>query len=91
FNVRGRDLLSVVQEAQAAIHKEVVLPPSYRLEWGGQFHHFLEARARLLVVVPLALTLILFLLWLAFRSMRAALLIFLNVPFAIAGGVFALW
>ena len=91
FNVRGRDLLSVVHEAQGAIQKEVVLPPSYRLEWGGQFHHFLEARTRLLLVVPLALTLILFLLWLAFRSMRAALLIFLNVPFAIVGGVFALW
>lgn len=91
LNVRERDLLSVVQEAQGAIAKEVVLPPGYRLEWGGQFHHFIEARTRLMVVVPLALALILFLLWMAFRSLRAALLIFLNVPFAIVGGVFALW
>ncbi|CAN5508490.1 CusA/CzcA family heavy metal efflux RND transporter [soil metagenome] len=91
FNVRGRDLLSVVREAQAAIRAEVRLPTNYRLEWGGQFEHFIEARSRLALVVPLSLVLILFLLWLAFRSIRTALLIFLNVPFAIIGGVFALW
>jgi cobalt-zinc-cadmium resistance protein CzcA len=90
FNVRGRDLLSVVQDAQRAA-EAVTLPGGYHTEWGGQFEHYLEARARLLVVVPLALGLILFLLWLAFGSVRAALLIFLNVPFAIIGGVFALW
>ncbi len=91
FNVRGRDLLSVVHEAQAAIRADVRLPTNYRLEWGGQFEHFIEARSRLALVVPLSLVLILFLLWLAFRSIRTALLIFLNVPFAIIGGVFALW
>ncbi|MEY4579540.1 MAG: hypothetical protein RL701_4243 [Pseudomonadota bacterium] len=91
FNVRGRDLLSVVREAQKAIADHVHLPTSYRAEWGGQFHHYQEAKARLAVVVPLALALIVFLLWMAFRSLRAALLIFLNVPFAVIGGVAALW
>ena len=90
FNVRGRDLLSVVNDAQRAA-AAVKLPVGYHAEWGGQFEHYLEARARLQVVVPLALGLILFLLWLAFGSVRAASIIFLNVPFAIIGGVFALW
>lgn len=91
FNVRGRDLLSVVNDARAAVAREVKLPTSYRLEWGGQFHHYEDAKARLAVVVPLALALIGFLLWMAFRSARAALIIFLNVPFAIVGGVVALY
>lgn len=91
FNVRGRDLLSVVDDAQRAIADRVRIPTGYRVEWGGQFEHYEEAKGRLLIVVPLALALILFLLWMAFRSVRAALLIFLNVPFAIVGGVVALW
>lgn len=91
FNVRGRDLLSVVREAQAAVDRRVKPPTGYRVEWGGQFEHYVEARARLAVVVPVALILVGFLLWMSFRSMRAALLIFLNVPFAIIGGVVALW
>ncbi len=90
FNVRGRDLLSVVNDARAKVDK-LPLPVGYRIEWGGQFHHYLDARARLSVVVPFALSLILFLLWLTFRSMRLSLLIFLNVPFAIIGGITALW
>jgi cobalt-zinc-cadmium resistance protein CzcA len=91
FNVRGRDMLSVVREAQERIARNVVLPTGYRIEWGGQFEHYEEAKQRLSVVVPLALALIGFLLWLAFRSARDAVLIFLNVPFAVVGGVFALW
>jgi cobalt-zinc-cadmium resistance protein CzcA len=91
FNVRGRDLGSVVAEAQAAIEREVALPTGYRAEWGGQFRHYEEARERLLVAVPAALGLILFLLWMAFRSVREALVIFANVPFAAVGGVAALW
>jgi heavy metal efflux system protein len=91
FNVRGRDLLAVVREVQAKVGAELELPTGYRVEWGGQFKHYEEAKARLLVVVPLALALIGFLLWLAFRSARIAVLIFLNVPFAVVGGVFALW
>jgi heavy metal efflux system protein len=91
FNVRGRDLLSVVRDAQARIERDVKPPVGYRIEWGGQFEHYQQARVRLLIVVPLALALILFLLWLAFRSVRTALLIFLNVPFAVIGGVAALY
>ncbi|MER2561852.1 MAG: efflux RND transporter permease subunit [Myxococcaceae bacterium] len=90
FNVRGRDLLSVVRDAQAAT-ASLALPVGYRAEWGGQFENYLEAKARLTIVVPLALALILFLLWLTFRSMKTGLLIFLNVPFAIIGGVISLW
>ncbi|MBP9111496.1 MAG: efflux RND transporter permease subunit [Polyangiaceae bacterium] len=91
FNVRGRDLLSVVKEAQAAVKEGVSLPTEYRAEWGGQFEHYSEARTRLSLVVPLAFALILFLLWLAFDSIRSGLLIFLNIPFAVVGGVIALW
>jgi cobalt-zinc-cadmium resistance protein CzcA len=90
FNVRGRDLQSVVQEAQGKVAAGVRLPTGYRVDWGGQFQHYEQAKARLLVVVPAALLSILFLLWLAFHSMKAASIIFLNVPFAIVGGVFAL-
>ena len=67
------------------------MPVGYRIEWGGTFQHFIEARARLYVAVPLALGLILFLLWLAFRSLPEAFVIFLNIPFAAIGGVLALW
>jgi heavy metal efflux system protein len=91
FNVRGRDLLSVVGDAQGRVAGAVPLPEGYRVEWGGQFEHYEEAKRRLAIVVPLALGLIGFLLWLAFRSVRTAALIFLNVPFAVVGGVFALW
>ncbi|PZR14908.1 MAG: CusA/CzcA family heavy metal efflux RND transporter [Archangium gephyra] len=90
FNVRDRDLLSTVNDAQK-VAAQVQLPPAYRLEWGGQFRHYLEAKDRLLLVVPLALTLILFMLWLAFGEVKTGLVIFLNVPFAIVGGVVALW
>ena len=91
FNVRGRDLLAVVSDAQASVSRDLKLPTGYRAEWGGQFQHYEQARLRLAVVVPLALALILFLLWLAFGSLRTALLISLTVPFAVVGGVVALY
>ena len=91
FNVRGRDLVSTVEEAQAVLAAGPGLPVGYRVEYGGTFEHYIAARDRLAVVVPLALALILFMLWTALGTMRAALIIFLNVPFAIMGGVFALW
>ncbi len=91
FNVRGRDLVSVVAGAQAALASQLQLPVGYRLEWGGQFESYESARRRLTIVVPAVFALILFLLWLAFRAVRPAVLIFLNVPFAVVGGVFALW
>ncbi len=91
LNARGRDVVSLVREAQSAVTAQVVLPPGYRVEWGGQFQSFVAARERLVIVVPLALALILFLLWMAFGRIKPALLIFINVPFAVIGGVAMLW
>ncbi|HEY0133729.1 MAG TPA: efflux RND transporter permease subunit, partial [Nannocystis sp.] len=91
FNVRGRDLVSVVEQVQATLRDGLTLPTGYRVEYGGTFEHYLAARDRLMIVVPLALVLILFLLWTALGRVRAAIIIFLNVPFAIVGGVLALW
>jgi heavy metal efflux system protein len=91
FNVRGRDVVSTVEEARAAVGSKFTLPAGYRIEWGGQFRNYAAARARLAIVVPLALGLILFLLWLAFGKAKPALLVFANVPFAAVGGVLALW
>ena len=89
LNVRDRDLMSVVEDAQAAVAK-LSIPPGFRIEWGGNFKHYDEAKGRLAVVIPIALALIVFLLWMAFRSLKPALLIFTTVPFAVAGGVIAL-
>jgi heavy metal efflux system protein len=89
-NVRGRDIASFVEEAQAKIHQEVRLPSGYSIEWGGQFEHLIRAERRLYLVVPLALTLILSLLYLTFRSLRDALMIFSGVLFARVGGVIGL-
>jgi cobalt-zinc-cadmium resistance protein CzcA len=89
-NVRGRDLVSVVDDARAAVARDIKVPSGYRVEWGGQFENFVSAKQRLLFVVPLALLAILFLLWRAFDRAKPALLIFLNIPFAVIGGVFAL-
>ncbi|MBL8971329.1 MAG: efflux RND transporter permease subunit, partial [Myxococcales bacterium] len=91
FNVRGRDLVSTVEEVQAAVATMDTLPVGYRVEYGGTFEHYLTARDRLALIVPLALLLIVFMLWTALGRMRAALIIFLNVPFAVVGGVLALW
>ncbi len=90
FNVSGRDLVSVVRDSQNAVQRALTLPVGYRLEWGGEFEHYLEAKNRLLFVVPIALTMIALLLWMAFRSLRVAAIILLNVPFAIVGGVVGL-
>lgn len=76
-----------MHDAQAAVAQRVRPPQGYRIEWGGQFQHYIEARGRLAIVVPLALGLIVFLLWLALRSVRATFVILLNVPFAVVGGV----
>lgn len=89
FNTRGRDLVSVVEDAKTAVAK-VERPDGYRIEWGGMFDHYLGARQRLAVVVPIVLLGILFLLWMAFDQLRPALLIFTGVPFATIGGVVAL-
>jgi cobalt-zinc-cadmium resistance protein CzcA len=91
FNVRGRDVISTVDDARAAVTSKVELPVGYRIEWGGQFQNYAAARARLAIVVPLALLLIVLLLWFAFGKMKPAVLVFANIPFAAVGGVLALW
>ncbi|HXG32009.1 MAG TPA: CusA/CzcA family heavy metal efflux RND transporter [Bryobacteraceae bacterium] len=90
-NVRGRDVASFVAEAQRAIVQRVKLPPGYWIEWGGQFKNLQRASARLAIVVPLALFLIFVLLYTTFNSARFAALIFVNVPMAATGGIFALY
>ncbi|MEE8240520.1 MAG: CusA/CzcA family heavy metal efflux RND transporter, partial [Nitrospirales bacterium] len=90
-NIRGRDLGSFVKEAQGVVRNAVVLPSGYYLRWGGQFEHLQQASRRLAVIVPVTLLLILSVLSVVFGSLRPALLIFLNVPLALSGGVLALW
>jgi cobalt-zinc-cadmium resistance protein CzcA len=90
-NVRGRDIASIVTEAQARIAKEVALPPGYWLAWGGQFENLAAARDRLMLVVPGCFFLIFLLLYSALGSARDALLVFTAVPLALTGGVLALW
>jgi cobalt-zinc-cadmium resistance protein CzcA len=89
-NVRDRDLVGFVDEAKAAVAREVKLPDGYRLAWGGQFENQQRAAARLMIVVPVALLLIFFLLFSTFGSVRQALLVLSNIPFAMIGGIFGL-
>lgn len=89
-NVRDRDLVGFVEEARQRVDQELKLPAGYHVAWGGQFENQQRAAARLMVVVPVALALIFFLLFSTFRSVRQALLVLTNVPFALIGGVFAL-
>jgi cobalt-zinc-cadmium resistance protein CzcA len=90
-NVRGRDLVSFVDEARARVTQELELPEGYSIQWGGQFENQQRSAARLGVVVPIALGLIFLLLFATFRSVRQSVLILSNIPFAMVGGVFALW
>ncbi len=90
-DVRGRDLVSVVHDAQAAVARDVKLPPGYSVSWSGQFEYLERARARLSYVVPFTLLVIFVLLYLAFRRIDEALLIMLAVPFALIGGYWLLW
>ncbi|MBB5037562.1 efflux RND transporter permease subunit [Prosthecobacter dejongeii] len=90
-NVRGRDIASFVGEAQKRIAEEVTVQPGYWISWGGQFENLISASQRLKIVVPVALLLILILLFSAFGSVKDALLIFTGVPMALTGGIIALW
>jgi cobalt-zinc-cadmium resistance protein CzcA len=91
-NIRGRDMGSFVAEAQRRIADEVQLPPGrYWVEWGGQFENYQRARARLAIVVPLALVLIFVLLFVTYRNVVDAVRVFTGVPFAWTGGIIALW
>ena len=90
-NVKDRDLVGFVQDAKAAVARDVKLPAGYSITWGGQFENQQRAAARLAVVVPISLLLIFFLLFSSFGSVAQALLVFANIPFALIGGIFALW
>lgn len=89
-NVRGRDIASVVEEAQAKVQR-ISLPSGYYVTWGGQFENLAAARNRLMIVVPVCFLLILVLLTSALQSFRDALLVFSAVPLALTGGILALW
>lgn len=90
LNVRGRDLGSFIAEAQSAVRSQVKTPEGYYLTWGGQFENLQRASTRLMIVVPVALSLIFILLFTTFGSVRQALLIFTGVPLAVTGGIVAL-
>jgi len=91
FNVRGRDVESIVEEIEKKIDNEVKFQPGYYRVFGGTFENLQEASKRLSIAVPAALLLIFFLLYLTFRSTKHALLIFTAIPLSAIGGVFALW
>ena len=91
FNTLGRDIGSLVEEAQEKIATQVHLPSGYTVTWGGSFENMERAMAKLRVIVPITIGLIFLLLYSTFNSIRQATLIILNLPFALIGGVVALW
>ncbi len=91
FSVRGRDLGGAVAEAQRRIAENVKLPPGYRLVWAGEFEDLQRAKARLAVIVPISLLLIFVLLYALFNSLRDSLMALVGIPFAVGGGVLALY
>ncbi|MGU9859969.1 CusA/CzcA family heavy metal efflux RND transporter [Pseudomonas sp. LF245] len=90
-NVRGRDIGSFVDEAEAAILEKVKVPAGYWTTWGGQFEQLKEASERLRIVVPVALLLVFGLLFMMFNNLKDGLLVFTGIPFALTGGIMALW
>jgi cobalt-zinc-cadmium resistance protein CzcA len=90
-NVRGTDLGSFVRLAQQKVNSSIQLPPGYEIEWGGQFENQSRANRRLMIVLPASIAVIFALLFATFHSVKQAGLILLNVPFALVGGIAALW
>ncbi len=90
-NVRGRDIGSFVQDASAAIAERNPVAPAYWTTWGGQFEQLQAAAKRLQLVVPLALLLVFVLLFMMFNTLRDGLVVFTGIPFALTGGILALW
>ncbi|QLG91293.1 CusA/CzcA family heavy metal efflux RND transporter [Pseudomonas yamanorum] len=90
-NVRGRDIGSFVEEAATAITTQVKIPAGYWTTWGGQFEQLKEASERLRIVVPVALLLVFGLLFMMFNNLKDGLLVFTGIPFALTGGIMALW
>jgi cobalt-zinc-cadmium resistance protein CzcA len=90
-NVRGRDVGSFVAEAKAKVGRDVTIPPGYWLAWGGQFEQMQSAGERLRIVVPAALLMVFVLLYAMFNNVKDGLLVFTGIPFALSGGIIALW
>ena len=90
-NVRGQDLGTFVNDAQEMIAEQVQIPPGYWVVWGGQFEQMISATKQLQIVIPIALGMIFILLYMMFGNLRDGLLVFTGVPFALSGGVLALW
>ncbi len=90
-NVQGRDIGSFVGEAQQVLQKQVQIPSGYWIDWGGQFENLFSAAKRLQLVVPITLALVFGLLFVMFRNVKDGLLVFTGIPFALTGGVLALW
>ena len=90
-NLKTSDLADYVQRARAAVDAQVKLPPGYRVEFGGQFHQLEAAQRRLSIVVPAALILIFLLVYAALGSVKEAAIVYTGIPFAVTGGVLALW
>ena len=90
-NVTGRDIGSFVEEAQAAVARQVDFPPGYLVTWGGQFENQQRAQARLAFIIPITLIIIFVLLFITFGSVRQAVLVLLNLPVSLVGGVLFLW
>jgi cobalt-zinc-cadmium resistance protein CzcA len=90
-NVRDRDVTSFVREAQKRIDEELVLPAGYVIDWGGQFENLARAKLRFAIVVPLTLIFVFVLLFFSLKNLREVLLIYTGIPFAVVGGVVALW
>lgn len=90
-NIAGRDAASFIREAQERIAENVSLPDGYVIEWGGQFENLERAQNRLLLVVPATLLLVFLLLYFSMRNLRDVLIIYTGIPFALIGGVYALW
>jgi heavy metal efflux system protein len=90
-NVRGRDIGSFIEEAKRMIHLNVTIPAGYWISWGGQFEQMMSAKRRLQIVTPIALLSIFFLLFTTFGTVKDSLLVFTGIPFALTGGIAALW
>jgi cobalt-zinc-cadmium resistance protein CzcA len=91
FNTHGRDIGSIVAEAQQRMAREVRLPEGYAVVWGGSFENMERAMARIQIIVPITIGVIFLLLFSSFSSLKQAALIILNLPFALIGGIVALW
>jgi cobalt-zinc-cadmium resistance protein CzcA len=91
FNVRGKDVQTVVNEVQDKINKQIKFPTAYYVTYGGQFENLVAAKKRLSIAVPISLLLIFLMLYFAFNSMKHGLLIFSAIPLSAIGGVIALW